>query len=331
MINRILLIQTASIGDVILITPLIEKLHQYYPEAKIDLLVKKGYEGLFDNHPYIETLWLWNKNNGKYKNLLQLGLHIRNTRYDVVVNAQRFASTGLIVLFSGAKIRIGFDKNPFSLFYSKRVKHTIHKQNPGFHEIDRNLSLIAHITDGKRTMPKLYPGATHIARVSPYKTKAYITIAPASLWFTKQFPEYKWVDFLQQIPQNLHVYLLGSKDDEMLCQRIIEQSDHKSCINFAGKLNLLESAALMRDATMNFVNDSAPMHLGSSVNAKMTVIYCSTIPGFGFGPLSQDSLVIETPEKLPCRPCGLHGKLSCPEKHFNCANNIQSATLLNRL
>jgi heptosyltransferase-2 len=67
------------------------------------------------------------------------------------------------------------------------------------------------------------------------------------------------------------------------------------------------------------------------VNAPVTAIYCATLPGFGFGPLSDVSYIIETEEKLACKPCGVHGKVSCPEKHFNCAYTIQTWKLLDIL
>ena len=102
-------------------------------------------------------------------------------------------------------------------------------------------------------------------------------------------------------------------------------------MNLAGKLSFLESAALMRDAAMNYVNDSAAQHIASSVNAKITAIFCSTIPDFGFGPLSDDSVIIEAQEKLDCKPCGLHGHKTCPKGHFKCALNIDTKELLNRL
>ena len=71
---------------------------------------------------------------------------------------------------------------------------------------------------------------------------------------------------------------------------------------------------------MTFTNDSAPMHFASAVNAPVTAIYCSTLPSFGFGPLSDDAHTVETDEKLPCRPCGLHGKKECPQQHFKCSD-----------
>jgi heptosyltransferase-2 len=92
--------------------------------------------------------------------------------------------------------------------------------------------------------------------------------------------------------------------------------------NLAGSLSLLQSAALMKGAVMNYVNDSAPMHLASATDAPVTVIYCSTIPAFGFGPLSPVSKIIEAEESLDCRPCGLHGFKNCPKGHFRCAETI---------
>jgi heptosyltransferase-2 len=87
----------------------------------------------------------------------------------------------------------------------------------------------------------------------------------------------------------------------------------------------------MERAIMNYVNDSAPMHFASAVNAPVTAIYCSTLPAFGYGPLSDQSHIVEIQEALQCRPCGIHGKKSCPQTHFNCANQISNQQLLSVL
>jgi heptosyltransferase-2 len=96
--------------------------------------------------------------------------------------------------------------------------------------------------------------------------------------------------------------------------------------NLAGTLSFLQSAALMEKAAMNYVNDSAPLHLASAMNAPVTAVFCSTVPAFGFGPLSDKSHIVEC-ENLYCRPCGLHGKPSCPEGHFRCAMDIDLSKL----
>lgn len=327
--KRILVIQTASIGDVILATPVIEKLHFHFSEAKIDFLLKKGNQSLFTGHPFLHKILIWDKSNNKYRNFLDLMNIIRDTKYDCVINIQRFATSGLLTVYSGAKIKIGFNKNPFSLFFNKRIKHTIKKGNR--HETERNLDLVRVISDEKSFPVKLYPSQHDMAKVSQYKTVKFITLSPASLWFTKQYPEEKWIEFIKKIDPGITIYFLGSQNDHAICENIIKSSGHKNSINLSGKFSFLESAALMKDAVMNYMNDSAPMHLASSVDAHTTAIFCSTIPSFGFGPLSKNSIVVETDEKLDCRPCGLHGLKHCPKKHFNCALTISSEKLLERI
>jgi len=328
-LKKILIIQTASLGDVILSTPLIEKLHHFYPGAKIDFLLKYGYEGVLRRHPYLHHVIVWDKTERKYERLLELVVIIRDNKYDMVVNVQRFASSGLMTALSGAKMKIGFSKNPFSLFFTKKIKHKIGTTDNNPHETERNLKLIEHITDNSIFPIKLYPLKNDMAKVSQYKTKKYITVSPGSLWFTKQFPEKKWTDFLSSLDKDIVVYMLGSPKEKPLCEKIIRSSNHANSLNLAGKLTFLESSALMKESVMNYVNDSAPMHMASAMNAPVAAIYCSTVPEFGFGPMSEDSHIIQIKESLKCRPCGLHGLKKCPKKHFNCAHNIGNEQLLN--
>lgn len=330
--NKILVIQTASLGDVILSTPVLEKLHHHFPKAKIDFLLKYGYEDIFKEHPFIHRVIVWDKSEDKYKHLIELVRVIRDRDYDTVINIQRYAASGLITALSGANKRIGFSKNPFSLFFTHRVKHKIGKGKKNPHETVRNLKLAEKITDTEdQFLPKLYPSKHDFAKVSQYKTRQFITVAPGSLWFTKKYPEEKWIELIRELNKELIVYFLGSTSEKSLCQKIINESGHTNCLNLSGKLSFLESAALMKDAIMNFVNDSAPMHLASSVNAAVTVIYCSTVPEFGFGPLSDRSYIVQTKNPPGCKPCGLHGLQKCPEKHFECAFNINTDQLLENL
>ncbi|GGA97532.1 glycosyltransferase family 9 protein [Puia dinghuensis] len=336
--QKFLVIQTAFIGDVVLATALIEKLHACYPDARIDFLVRKGNEALLTGHPYLTEVLIWDKKQNKFKNLLDLTRRIRKTKYDKVINVQRFAATGLLTTFSGAKETIGFDKNPLSRFFTHRIPHIVSAPEKTalpmtgagapLHEIERNQALIAAFTDDKPAKPRLYPTPTDEDKVKPYKTKPYITISPASVWFTKQYPKEKWISFIQNLPPQTTVYLLGAPSDKDLCQYIQTNAPGEDIIDLSGRLTFLQSTALMRDAVMNYVNDSAPMHFASAVNAPVTAVYCSTIPAFGFGPLSDKSYIVETPEPLDCRPCGLHGYKACPRGHFNCANKIQDRQLL---
>jgi len=321
---RFLIIQTAFIGDVILSTALIEKLHYHMPEATIDFLVRKGAEGLLQNHPHLNEVLIWHKKGGKYRDLWRLLKIIRQRRYDKIINLQRFGATGLLTALSEAKETIGFEKNPFSRFFTHRLPHRL---EPGVHEIDRNAGLVSWFTDEVVFKPRLYPSMADYETVKPYQTGPYICVAPTSVWFTKQYPVDKWIDFIRQLPKSLTVYLLGAPSDSETCERIRLQVGHERTVNLTGKLSLLASAALIKGAVMSYVNDSAPMHLASSMNAPTTAIFCSTVPQYGFGPLADESYVVEIEERLPCKPCTLHGRKACPLGHYLCAYGIRTEQL----
>jgi len=329
-LQKFLIIQTAFIGDVVLATVLIEKLHVYFPDAEIDFLLRKGNEQLLTGHPFLHEILIWDKKQNKQKNLFRVLKRIRKNRYDKVINVQRFFATGVLTAFSGAKESIGFDKNPLSFLFSKKIKHQV-GGDQFIHETIRNLALIRDFTDDVIYKPKLYPAAADYNSVDAWTHTKFITLSPASVWFTKQFPASQWISFIKNIPEGFSIYLLGGPGDVALCQSIHEASHRHDFKVLAGSLTFLQSAALMSRASMNYVNDSAPMHFASAMNAPVTAVYCSTVPEFGFGPLSDIRHIVEIDQPLYCRPCGLHGYAACPEGHFKCALEIKQQQLINTL
>ncbi len=329
--HKICVIQTAFIGDVVLSTSLLESLHAKYPNAQIDIVVRKGNEALFTNHPFINEVIIWNKQSQKYKNWVTVLKQLRGQKYDALFNVQRYAATGLWTALSNAKFKIGFDKNPFSFLFTHKVKHLA--MQPGLHEIQKNHSLIlAMDANIELQKPRLHPTHTDFEKVIHLQSEPYICIAPASVWFTKQFPVTQWVAFLNQLPFEGKVYIIGGPGDKALGDQIIagikrDSRVYNNVLNVAGQFHFLSSAALQKGAIINYVNDSAPMHFATAVNAPVVAIYCSTIPDFGYGPLSDQSFVVQTQEALPCKPCGIHGKKDCPLQHFKCGFTIQMQQL----
>lgn len=317
--KKILIIQTAFLGDVILATPVISEFKRIFPEATIDVTVKKGNESLLANNPHINTVFTFDKKAGKIKSILNLSKEFRKNRYDLAINLHRFGSSGLLTLLSGAKKKYGFKKNPFSFGYTKSFEHEI---GNGTHEVSRNLMLINEFGAVQIKRPELFPSEENFRKARSFEVKNYSCFAPASVWFTKQLPEEKWIELIKKRSSEEQIVLIGGPEDVQLCQRIIDKAGIDA-VNLAGKLNLLESAALMQEANRNFVNDSGPLHLASAMNAPVTAFFCSTVPSFGFGPLSDDSQVVEVEENLSCRPCGLHGHRACPQGHFKCGFDIK--------
>jgi lipopolysaccharide heptosyltransferase II len=319
-VNRILVIQTAFLGDVILATPVVSELKRLFPDSQIDMLVKKGNESLLKNSPHITNILVFDKSNGKFQSLFRLVRKVRKQHYDLVINLHRFGSSGVITALSGSKSKYGFRKNPFSFLFTKAFPHEI---GNGTHEVERNLSLIREFgaVDCKR--PELFTSTENDNKIQPWITESYFCCAPASVWMTKQLPIEKWVELINQLKSKGQVYLIGGKDDYNLCDSIADQTGISKEYNLCGQLNLLDSAALMKSAAMNYVNDSGPMHIASAVNAPVSAFFCSTIPEFGFVPLSDHSHVVQIDKKIDCRPCGFHGHKVCPKGTFECGKEIK--------
>ncbi|MEZ4799677.1 MAG: glycosyltransferase family 9 protein [Flavobacteriales bacterium] len=216
-----------------------------------------------------------------------------------------------------------------SFCYTHKAEHRITSDPSAatLHEVERNHAVIAPFISSSRRNPKIYPSKEDFNFIKGFGDTDFITISPASVWETKKTPLSKWAELVGKYSIK-KVYLLGGPSDISICEELKSQVESTSIEILAGKLSLLQSAALMSKAKMNFVNDSGPLHLCSAMNAPVTAVFCSTIPSFGFTPLSDNAKVVEVSEKLNCRPCGLHGHKTCPQGHFKCGNDLNVDLML---
>jgi len=322
--KRFLIIQTAFVGDAILASGAVNAIRSQHPEAIIDILVRAGNEGLYQLDPDIMRVIIWDKRSKKYMHLIQTLIKVRREHYDAVINLQRYAASGLLTAFARASVKVGYSNNPLSFLFHKKITHRIsEKGNTIIHETERINDCLKAIGVETKACPKLSIPIETKHKVNAFRNEAFITISPASVWFTKQYPLHRWKALASSI--TCRIYLLGGKNDIKICKDIADGLVHATVL--AGELSLIESAELMKHAVMNYVNDSAPLHLCSATNAPVCAIFQSTSPAFGFGPLSTKSYCFETDRKLDCKPCGLHGHKECPQKHFLCSD-IETHRLL---
>jgi heptosyltransferase-2 len=319
--SKVLIIQTAFLGDAVLITSLLEKIRVESPSSTIHLLVRKGLEGIFKAYPHdhLGQVWTYDKSN-KLKSWWTLRNELTKEKFDQVFVAQRFFGMGLLSISISAKKVVGFDKNPLSMFFDEKVTHEF---GHGKHETERNTQLLASWLGPQVHKPFLNASYLNKFPVDLHPQK-YVSISPGSVWETKRFPVHKWIEFIRLLPLDQEIVLMGSASEKHLSDEIENalEGSGRHIHNDCGRFNLQEAIAVYQQSLMSFVNDSGPLHICSALNTPTVAIFCSTIPAFGFGPLAERHKIIQVKEKLACRPCGDHGKKSCPEVHFNCANSI---------
>jgi heptosyltransferase-2 len=331
--GKILVINTAFAGDVILTLPMVQILNEYFPDSKISFLCIPGVSNILENNPAISEIITYDKKK-KQKGILnfrKLIKDIQEKNFDLVISPHRSLRSTLISKYSKAKKTISFDISALSSKYTDRV---VYKKN--VHEIIRNLSLLVPLGINRTELlvPKLYPSENDLTAVdkllSDFKIEAeekFITIAPGSVWFTKAFPENKFANILRVLKDfHYKVVLIGGADDEGLCAKIKVLGKNMKVYNAAGKLSYLQSAELIKRSGVLLTNDSAPLHLANSVGTKVLAIFGATVPEFGFYPIGKNDKIFQV-NGLKCRPCAIHGGNRCPVKTFDCMNKLNDSEI----
>jgi heptosyltransferase II len=327
-LQKILIIQTAFIGDVILTTPLIRVVSHNFPGAEIHFLTIPSSKNTVETLPYISKLWIYDKHDRERGLIAFFRLigKFRLVQFDLVITPHRSLRTALLVLIAGIPVRIGF-KNSMGWFLFTRTVKYLSK----IHEIERNLKLIEplDITVHQKELPEIQITEFDKNSVDEWmkgkkiiKPEKIIAMAPGSVWFTKRWPVNYFRELAEKFSESGYgIIFVGSKDDEYL-YREINQPENPSFYSAMGLFTLRQTAEIIWRSQLLISNDSAPTHLGVAVKTKVLTIFGSTIPEYGFYPYGDNDRIIEV-ENLYCRPCTDHGRHSCPQKHFRCMLEIK--------
>lgn len=324
---KILIIQTAYLGDVILTLPVVQNIKKQLPDAQIDFLCIPQTEAVLRNNPYIRELVVYDKRGKKkFSGLKKIISKVRSFKYDIVISPHRSFRSALITHFSGSDIMIGFDKNSISGMLTYRVRYI-----KNTHEILRNLELVKVIPGIKLTAenqiikPELFSSKEDIEFVDKFIDPQYnpfVALAPCSKWFTKQLSKSKTVEVINSlINSGYKVVLIGGNEDAPFCKNVVDEVSNSNILNLCGNLTPLQSEVVIEKSACLVSVDSAAAHIGASTDAPVVQVYGSTVPAFGFYPLTSKNIIIEN-KMLACRPCTDHGRNSCPLKHFKCIEEL---------
>ena len=127
-ITRILLVrQDSRLGNLLLMTPLIDSLHHAFPNAGIDLLISEGFEDVLERHAGIDQIIVFEKQKARMKPWSYIGLvkKLRESRYDCAVDVydgRHFSLNNVLLTgFCGARYTIGYDRKDARSFFNMLV------------------------------------------------------------------------------------------------------------------------------------------------------------------------------------------------------------------
>ena len=297
---KILIIHTAFIGDIVLSTPLIQKLKDLYPKSEIDYLTLPTNQSVLYNNPNLNEIILYDK-KGKDKGIkgfLKVLKILKQKKYDYAVIPHRFIKSILLAKLAKISDIVGFDVATGSSLLDKKVHYDMKK-----HEVERLLNLVEY--EGEKIPVRIYPAKENFVKIekmltiSGYtgkKEQKLILVAPGSQRPEKMWPIEKYREVIQKLKKNENYFIgiTGSKSEKELP---LNFEKDKNVIDFRGEISLVEFGALISKADVVVGNDSSPIHIASGFEKPFVIgIFGPGKRSLGFFPWTEKSNVIEDNE-----------------------------------
>ena len=306
---KILVIRFSSIGDNVLITPVLRCLNEQIVDAEIHVLVKPAFAMVHLNNPHVSKVWLWEKGvmqrlkEEHFDHIVDLHHNLRSLRVKL---ALRRPSTSFPKLNLEKLLLVRFGINHL----------------PQKHVVDRYFEAVRCL--GVRNDDKgieFYPSSDDKAVLQKLPTtflNGYTAIVCGALKGTKCITDDKLIQFCKGI--NGPLLFIGGANESALGERLVGFIGSRA-ISMCGKSSIGESAVLLQHARAVLTPDTGMMHIAAAFNKPIAVIWGNTVRDFGMGPYmpQNNSAIFHLEvENLSCRPCSKIGFDVCPKKHFNC-------------
>jgi lipopolysaccharide heptosyltransferase II len=294
-VSSILFITLSNLGDIILTTPVLEKLCDEFPGATIDVVTGPAGREIFAAHPAVKNVIVYEK-RASFEKMLQFILDLRSRRYDLTVDLKNSLAPYLI----GTRFRTNMFKGGVKSLFKSRGNIPVHKKEEHLSrlaglgiDVSRNVRFFVPTSDEDRYFAdKIIPSGNHSEKV---------VINPGAKSHLKRWDAGKFAGLSDRLITELgcEVFICGNEDDRQTVQRV-KSSITKPVTDLCCKTTVGSLYELMKKADLVITGDSAPLHLASASGAP-------TIAVFGpsderkYGPLADKSRVIKP--DVPCRPC----------------------------
>ena len=303
--DRILIVLLGAIGDVTRALPLAQRLRRGYPEARITWAVEPLSAPLLENHAAIDHRVIFDRHGGARAFMRFLG-EIRRLRPDLTLDLQRHLKSGVTSLVSGARVRLGFDRQSAregNWFFNN---HHIEPQS----YLSSKLQQFLRFADWLELEPTplefgLQLSAAEEQRVDallapqrgPFVAAFVGSSCDSRLWFTDRTAAV--AETLAQ--DGVGTVLVGGPGDIEFAQKVVATAS-VPILNLAGRTSLRDLIGVFRRSSAAWGPDSGPMHIAAASGARVVSLWGATSAKRS-APWNSEAGVLEGP--APCSPCYL--------------------------
>lgn len=312
--KSILIIRSSAMGDIVMASPLIRGLKSANPQARLLWLVEPQFAGLLRDNPHVDGVLLFEK--GKWNTLFKKGKILallreilalrrvmRSEAIDLVLDVQGLLRSRFLSWLSGAETRMGLlSKEPGRFFMTQMVEKGGDGRLMGS-EYCHLLEVLGIDSGGCR--PELFVSAAD-ERAVLEKLKdsgtgvRYAAFAPFTTRPQKHWLDGRWGELASVVRERLgmQAVLLGGTADRERADAIAAASSG-SMVNMAGELSLMQSAAVIKHATLLIGVDTGLTHMGTAFMRPTVALFGSTRPYL----VTANPLTRVLYHPFPCSPC----------------------------
>lgn len=323
-VKKILLIRFSSIGDIVLTSPVVRCIKNQLPDVELHVLTKKQNHLLFSNNPHVNKLHLLDKS------LAEVMKALKSERFDFVAdlhNNLRSHRVRKALCIPSA----GFPKLNLKKYLLVRFKWNM---MPDLHVVDRYFEAVKPlgvVNDAQGL--EFYSGDTVLPANAPdWIGKPFVAVVIGGQHTTKILPAPKVAEVIKKL--DIPVALLGGPSDADRAESVVNHVDSKTVWNACGRLNLMESALVIKHSAVVLTNDTGLMHIAAAYRKPVVSVWGNTVPALGMWPYmpgeESQSVIVEN-SALKCRPCSKIGFDRCPKGHFDCMNSLSEAHIADEL
>jgi heptosyltransferase I len=293
--NTILVIHPMAIGDVVLGTPVAAALKHAFPQSKVIYFTHSSLLPLLRLCHAIDEYIEWIRK----ASLLEQLRTIKRIRPDLIVDLTSSTRTRLLCLLSGTRY-VRYRKQPRS---QRPVEHV------SIRYMQTLSGIIATPIETVQLFPTLEPQAHNIDKVQMSienedgEKRPLLALIPGvgGLRPNRAWPEDNWIALTHRLAEThlVRLVLIGGPDEIELCAKIQDAASSLHCRNFAGKLSLPETAALLKLADLAVSGDTGPCHIAVGVGTPVVSMMGPTLPARS-GPYGNETLGFDVSSNCKC-------------------------------
>lgn len=338
---RILIVRLSAIGDIVHALPVLGALRAARPNAHIGWLVEGLSAPLLDGHPHLDELFVFQK---KWRKAWHGGLlstearalmnQVKARRWDVAIDLQGLARSGLLAWISGAAARIGYGDHDARelnwLFNNRRVKPPATAR----HVVQRNLALLRAMgidapADTKpliaiRDDEKAAMRARLVGECDAAPSDRFVALNPGAGWASKRWPPERFARVGVDIARRtgLRPLVLWGPGEEQLRDAVVVGLRAARMHPIAAPPTRIRELATLISLCELFVGgDTGPTHIAGALGVPTVSVFGASDGARNRPwPISAGPMIQR--DDLACVPCW---KTACPlrgDAHLACLRGL---------